>query len=146
MYYVWSELATFEFKLDEDTSTAEKVADAWDQLKHNLALGILRHKKAAKKSLKNTYRKRLKRLCRRYKSQLDSEADAVLVGQETRGQRMTTPLIICCTRSQRQSKIGYGQSSVEYSSPILGGEGRPRRQCFNVSPVDLGTTSYLRFA
>lgn len=81
-----SEVAKFESELNGDDYTAEKAANAWDTLKHNIALGILRHKKAAKKSLKNTYRKKLRRLYQRHDQQLDREDVALHTGQDGRGQ------------------------------------------------------------
>ena len=66
--------------MEREDYTAEKAADARDKLKHNIALDILRHKKATKKSLKNTCRKKLKRMYRRYDQQLAREAVAVQTG------------------------------------------------------------------
>ncbi|CAI5724392.1 unnamed protein product [Peronospora destructor] len=85
----------------EEDYTAEKAADAWDKLKHKIVLGILRHKKAAKVSLKNTYRKKMKRLYRRYDQQMDREAVAVREGRDQLQGKTFTDLLHVISETKR---------------------------------------------
>ena len=48
--YVPFELANFEFELEGGNYNAEQAADAWDNLKHKVVVGILRPKKQSRRA------------------------------------------------------------------------------------------------
>ncbi|EGZ27182.1 hypothetical protein PHYSODRAFT_470948, partial [Phytophthora sojae] len=63
---VLAELAALRRTLDTGALTALQSAELWDAAKHRIAIALLNATKAARRSKKNTYRKKIKRLYRQF--------------------------------------------------------------------------------
>ncbi|KAE9301171.1 hypothetical protein PR003_g22587 [Phytophthora rubi] len=64
--FVCSQLDLLAEQLKDTTLTAQAAAHLWDDKKQSIMVGMIRHKREARKSLRNTYRKKLRRLYKQY--------------------------------------------------------------------------------